>query len=62
MKKFLDKIPVFAELPRTAPSNNHRRDGLSKYDKALKVQQQQLLHLARIHSYLHMGVMEGAEK
>lgn len=62
VKSLLEKIPVFEGLPRTAPVNNHRRDGLSKYDKVLKIQQQQLLHLARLHSYLYMGVQEGADK
>ena len=62
VKGFLEKIPIFAELPRSAPVNNHRRDGMSKYDRILKVQQQQLLHLGRIHSYLYMGIQEGADK
>lgn len=62
VKTFLEKIPIFQELPRTAPINNHRKDGMSRQDRALKVQQQQLLHLARIQTYLYIGVQEEAGK
>jgi hypothetical protein len=30
----VEKIPIFQRLPRTAPINNHRKNGMSRQDKA----------------------------
>jgi hypothetical protein len=37
---FLENVPTFSQLPEKAPENNHRQDGKSGIDKALKAAQQ----------------------
>ena len=46
----LNHYPRWAELPLRPKVNNYRADGNSRVDKALRVTQQQLLHLLRFEA------------
>ena len=51
LKVVLDRIPRYQCLPPRPPENNHWQDGKSKADKALKAQQQSLLHSLRLQAW-----------
>ena len=55
-KSLLDSLPRWQNLKDRAESNNHRNDGQSRLDKALKSAQQRALSLLRVYAALHTGL------
>lgn len=58
LKTILASYPRFAQLPATAPTNNHRGDGASKQDKKEKSWQQTLLHGLRMLAAVYLQVQQ----
>ena len=61
IRAFLDQVPTFSQLPQKAPENNHRQDGKSGIDRALKAAQQSQLHSLRVQAHIYGGLLEGAD-
>ena len=58
VKRLLQDIPVFRQLPARPPENNHRGDGKGQHDKALRVFQTTTSHLLRIYALIHSVIRE----
>ena len=56
LKDLLTAVPVFQELPKVAPVNNHRQDGRSSHDKVMRAYQQSMLHLLRLLAFGYMAI------
>lgn len=62
MKTLLGVVPRFAELPASAPANNHRWDSNHKQDKKEKEWQQKILHAVRLLAHAYSKIpQEGGE-
>ena len=62
LRSLLEVLPRFGQLPVKAPENNFREDAKKGADRTAKAWQQCLLHMARIHCCLYMGLAADIDK
>ncbi len=55
IRAFMEELPTFSQLPQKAPEINHRQDGKSGIDSALKAAQQSQLHSLRMQAHIYDG-------
>ena len=62
LNSLLQSLPKFDALPARAPEKNYRSDGKKSVDQSVRSWQQCLLHAARMHTCMYMGLKADVDK
>ena len=62
VKSVLEEVPMWRDLRRSPPENNHLADGKKKNDRFLRSMQQTTLHQLRVMCYIYaLGALNAGQ-